>query len=53
MNGLKTFKLAFPTRLFYVFVFPSEGCCVWFVIATLGIPLGVEGVANPLFALFG
>ena len=52
MNGLNTFKLVFPTRLFYVFVLPSDGCCVWSVITTLGIPLGVEGVANPLFALF-
>ena len=52
VNGLKTFKLALPTRLLYVFVLPSDGCCVWNVITTLGVPLGVEGVANPSFALF-
>ena len=44
--GLKPFKMVFPTRLRYVFN-PQERDADVACIATLGVPLGVEGVSDP------
>ena len=46
VNGLKPFKLVFPTRLFYVFNSQERDADVA-CIATLGVSLGVEGVSYP------